>query len=106
LPGSEGRRARAEGEHWDELCAQLAQRVRAFWDGAENDEPVAALDDEQRAQVLMRARDLSDEIANPLAAVIEGSDGVSDRAARAALIGAIVHAGDARLLPALRSVLE
>jgi hypothetical protein len=106
LPGGEGRRARADGERWDALCAQLAQRVRAFWDGAESDEPLAALHDEQRVQVLMRARDLSDEIANHLAAVIEGSDGVSHRAARAALIAALVYAGDARLLPALRSVLE
>jgi tetratricopeptide (TPR) repeat protein len=106
LPGAEGRRARAEGERWDELCAKLLTSVRAFWDGADGEEPIAALHADERAQLLVRARDLGDELANHLTAVIEGSDGVSNREARAASIAALVHAGDARLLPALRTVLE
>jgi tetratricopeptide (TPR) repeat protein len=106
LPGAAGKHARSEDERWHALCAQLEQRVRVFWDNAEPEEPVAALADEARMQLLARARDLSDELVQHLSAVIEGCDGVSDRGARAALLDGLQHGGDARLLPALRSVVE
>jgi tetratricopeptide (TPR) repeat protein len=106
LPGAEGRSARAEGERWETLCKELEQRVREFWDGVESEEPVAALADEQRVQLLVRTRDVSDELSRHLSAIIEGCDGVSDRAARTSLLSGLQHAGDARLLPALRSVIE
>lgn len=106
LPGGDGRRARQEGERWNELAAQLEQRIAAFWDGELEGEPTAALPDEQRVQLLTRARDLSELCIHHICAVIEGCDGASDRRARAALLTALLHAGDARLLPALRAALE
>jgi tetratricopeptide (TPR) repeat protein len=106
LPGAEGRRARQEGERWDELVAQLETQVRAFWDGEPGDEPTAGLPDEQRVQLLVRTRDLSDECVHHLSAVIEGCDGVSDQRSRAALLSALLNAGDRRLVPALRAALE
>lgn len=106
LPGTDGRRARQQGERWDELAAQLDQNIRKFWDGEPIEEPLAALRDEQRVQLLMRARDLSPESIHHVAAVLEGSDGITDRRGRAALLNALLHAGDPRLLPALRAALD
>jgi HEAT repeat protein len=106
LPGADGRRARQQGERWDELALAFEQRVRSFWDGEYPEEPTSALPDEQRVQLLIRTRDLSDECVHHLCAVIEGCDGISDRRARAALLGALHNAGDRRLLPALRASLE
>jgi tetratricopeptide (TPR) repeat protein len=106
LPGADGRRARAAAQQWQELSAQCEQRARDFWDGEHHDEPIMALPDDQRVQLLMRTRDLSDEVVRHLCALISGNDGGSDRRARVALIGALLNAGDARLLPALRSVVE
>ncbi len=106
LPGAEGRRARAAGERWQALAGRFDQAVRAFWDGAAVEEPALALEDEQRVRLLARTRDLSDEAVLHLAAVISGCDGVSSRRARAMLLGALLDAGDVRLLPALRAVVE
>jgi tetratricopeptide (TPR) repeat protein len=106
LPGADGRRARAAGEQWDELSRGFEQAVRSFWDGADPGEPTLALRDEQRVQLLVRARDLSDEAVRHLCAVIEGCAGDSERRGRAALLGALLNAGDVRLLPALRSLIE
>jgi HEAT repeat protein len=106
LPGADGRRARAAGEQWAALAARFDASVRAFWDGAASEEPADALEDEELVQLLTRARDLSDEAVFHLAAVITGCDGVSSRRARAALLGALLNAGDPRLLPALRGLIE
>jgi len=106
LTGAEGRRARAESQQWQQLCEQCEQQVRAFWDGDLAEEPIAALPDDQRVQLLVRTRDLSELLVRHLSAVISGADGTSDRRARVALLGALLHAGDPRLLPALRAIVE
>jgi HEAT repeat protein len=105
-PGADGRRARAAGEQWDELSRRFEDAMAAFWDGATALEPIAAMHDHERVQLLVRARDLSDAAARHLCALITGSDGVSDGRARVLLLGALQYAGDARLLPALRDALE
>lgn len=106
LPGADGRRARAAAQHWVELASGCEQRMRGFWDGEHHEEPVMALPDDQRVQLLVRTRDLSDELVRHVAAVVQGLDGVTDKRARAVLLGGLLNAGDARLLPALRGVLE
>jgi tetratricopeptide (TPR) repeat protein len=80
--------------------------VDAFWEGEREEEPTAALADEARAHLLIRTRDLPDAALRHLSAVVQGCDGVSSREARASLLYALRHAGDARLLPALRATLD
>jgi len=106
LPGAEGRKARAAGQTWQELASQCEQDARAYWDGDYAEEPIMALPDDQRVQLLVRTRDMSDELVRHLSALIEGCVGSSDERGRATLMGALLNAGDPRLLPALRSVLE
>lgn len=106
LPGAEGRRARAAGAHWQELSQRFDAALARFWDGATAVEPIAAMPDSERVQLLVRARDLSDAAARHLCALIAGTDGVSDPRARVLLLGALLYAGDARLLPVLREALD
>ena len=106
LPGAEGRRARAGRREWDQLVTQVEQDVRAFWDGELSFEPISSQHIDQQVQLLVRTRDLPDELANHLCAVIEGTDGRASLADRAALISALLNAADPRLLPSLRRVLE
>lgn len=103
--GAEGRRARAASQQWEALAAQCEAELPPFWEGDRSEEPIMALPDHERVQLLVRTRDLSDELVRHLSAVVTGGDGAADRRARAALIGALQHAGDPRLLPALRAVL-
>ncbi|HMI93148.1 MAG TPA: hypothetical protein VK509_17375, partial [Polyangiales bacterium] len=104
--GAVGREARSEGERWNELAAAYERDVLAFWDGASADEPTQALADDARAQLLARTRDLSDVAVRHLCAVVQGCDGASNRDARASLLRALRHAGDARLVPALHATLD
>ncbi|MDH5674935.1 MAG: hypothetical protein OEZ06_22590 [Myxococcales bacterium] len=106
LPGADGRRARAGRKAWERLVEELQGRVLEFWDGALIEEPVAALHGDQRIQLLARTRDLPNLILRHLTAVLGGCDGVSDRQARADLVGALRDAADPRLVPALRALLD
>ncbi len=106
LPGAEGRKSRAAGQAWQELASRCEQDARAYWDGDYAEEPIMALPDDQRVQLLVRTRDMSDELVRHLSALIEGCVGSSDERGRASLLGALLNAGDPRLLPALRSVLD
>ena len=105
LPGAEGRRARAARKAWDPLVATVAADVQGFWEGELADEPISALHIDQQVQLLVRTRDLPDELIRHLGAVIEGADGRTELSQRASLVGALLHAGDPRLLPSLRLVL-
>lgn len=106
LSGAIGRQARAEREAWDAIVARLEPEVRAFWDGDRADEPLAALPGDERAQLLMRVRDLPDVVVDHLAAVVEGACGADDAVRRRALVSSLRYAGDPRLVPSLRAVLE
>jgi HEAT repeat protein len=103
--GAEGRRVRAASQQWEALAAQCEAELPPFWEGDRSEEPIMALPDHERVQLLMRTRDLSDDLVRHLSAVISGGDGAANRRTRAALIGALQYAGDPRLLPALRAVL-
>jgi len=106
LPGVEGREVRAERDQFLRLSRDLERRVAAFWDAELADEPIAALPGDQRAMLMLRVVELSDTLAFHLGAIVEGIDGVSSRDARLSLVTSLRHAGDGRLVPALRVVLE
>ena len=106
LPGAPGRKARAEREEWRKLVTTIEGPIVAFWDGQLHAEPIGRLPGDQRAQLLLHARDLPDLVAQHLSAIIEGSDGVTTAEGRVGLLASLRYAGDRRLVPALASVLE
>ena len=54
LPGTQGRQARHEHDQWKRLAQQVNDRIRAFWDGQSNVEPIQRLPGDERALLLMR----------------------------------------------------
>ena len=106
LPGGLGRQVRAEREELADLIDDVTHDVATYWDGELGEEPIARLPGDQRANLLMRLRDLPDTIAHHLGAVIEGSDGVAVRDERLALLTSVRYSGDPRLVSSLRFVLE
>ncbi len=106
LPGGLGRQVRAEREEVEQLAERVARRVSAFWDGEIAHEPLTLLPGDQRANLLMRVRDLPGALVHHLGAVIEGTDGVSSREDRLALLSSLRYSGDRRLVSSLRIVLD
>ncbi len=84
----------------------VATAVEAYWDGERTEDPIAELAGDDRAHLLLRLRELPDGVASHVACVIEGADGSASREFRFELLSSVVYAGDPRLLPALRVVLE
>ena len=105
LPGGEGRAARAEQRTRLDLAARVQLRVVAFWEGEDHAEPFSALSAEERAMLLPHARALSDVSIHHLSALLEDSAAHIAEPELRVLLTLLEHAGDARLLPALRSVL-
>ena len=106
LTGGLGRQVRADREEIERLAEDLGRDIAEYWDGELAEEPIAALPGDQRANLLMRLRDLPDGIASHVGAVLEGSDGLSGREERLALLTSVRYAADPRLVSALRFVLE
>ncbi|MCA9529135.1 MAG: HEAT repeat domain-containing protein [Myxococcales bacterium] len=106
LGGASGRAARTEAARWAEVAGRLEVEIDAFWEGSRQTEPLVELPGDERAQVLLRARDWSDTFAAHLRAVIEGADGMSSVEARREVLSSLRHCGDARLIPALATVLR
>jgi HEAT repeat protein len=104
LPGGEGRAARAEQRTRLDLAARVQLRVLAFWEGEAHAEPFSALGAEERAMLLPHARALSDVSIHHLSALLEDSAAHIAEPELRVLLMLLEHAGDARLLPALRSV--
>jgi tetratricopeptide (TPR) repeat protein len=105
LPGSDGRAARANQRVRNELAARVQAKVLAYWEGEADNEPIAELSAEERAALLTRARELSDVMIRHLSALLEDGSSLTSEALRAVLMTSLEHAGDARLLPALRGLL-
>jgi hypothetical protein len=76
LPGGEGRAARSDWRARNELAARVDARVLSFWEGEASHEPIAQLSAEERAQLLTRARELSDLSIRHVAALIEDTGGL------------------------------
>lgn len=105
LPGGEGRAARAEQRARNERATHEESRITAFWDGEESDEPIASLQAEERAQLLGKLRSLPDLFARHIAALLEDAPANASNPRLRALLSALEHSGDPRLLPALRSLM-
>lgn len=106
LPGIGGKDQRMMRREWERLVSEVERSVIAFWEGDSTEEPIAMLHADQRAQLFAHVPDLPETIIRHLSAVIEGTDGVTDRASRRALIASLRYAGEPSLIPCLRSVLE
>ena len=105
LHGGAGREARDEHDRWQRLAARVEADVARFWDTELAKEPIAALDGEERAMLLLRLRELGDRTVDHVCAGIEATDGVTDRAGRHALLSSLRSSGDPRLIPSLCAVL-
>lgn len=105
LPGNAGREERAEREAFGPAVAEVSSAVQRFWEGEDPEDPVSALTSETRSLLLLRLRDLPDRVVDHVGAVLEGADGLASLDARRALVTALRHAGDPRLVPALGSLL-
>jgi tetratricopeptide (TPR) repeat protein len=104
--GATGRQAKAERERWLRLVSELEPRIAAFWDGRTPVEPITDMPGDDRAQLLLHARDLPALVTTHLQAVIEGNDGVSSRDVRRELIESLRYASDPRLVPSLIELLD
>lgn len=106
LPGAAGRDAQRARKEVAELETQIDQDIVRFWDGDASDEPLTALSGDRRAQLLVHTRELSSLVVDHMSALLEGSSGSPDRRVQRAILSAIRYAGDARLVPALITLLE
>jgi HEAT repeat protein len=104
LPGAEGRAARSSQRLRHELAQRVEARVLAFWEGERDQEPLSELSSEDRVALLTRGRELSDVLVRHVAALLEDTGLLPDEVRRL-LTNSLEHAGDPRLLPALRSLL-
>ena len=106
LPGQAGREAQAAEKQWTALLTRVEHELRAFWDGEQTDEPLGALSAEERGLLLSRVRDLPDEVVRHITAVVSSADGAVDARDRLSLLVALQSAGDPRLVPALRMLID
>ena len=106
LPGTQGRQARNEHEHWKRLAQRTETSIRAFWDGQSTVEPIHVLPGDQRALLLLRISELPDVVLRHINAIIEGNDGCVPLESRIGLIASLRYATDRRLVAALVSIVE
>lgn len=106
LPGTFARQARTEDEAWQQSVQQVQRVISGFWDGELNREPIAALPADQRASLLLRARDLPERIVRHLCAAIEATDGVTERSLRLEVMSLLRYCADPRFVPSLSVVLQ
>jgi HEAT repeat protein len=104
LPGAAGRDVRNERDAFEALVERLRDQVRAFWEEDRPREPLSELGAEDLATLALLARELPDAITAHVAAVLEGSDGPSDVAARVRLASVLRSSADPRLVPAFASL--
>lgn len=104
--GPRARQARQESERFERLVEQLEVDIEEFWAGQSSQEPIGRLAPDERAHLMVRLRDAPDIIANHIASVLDGSDGVSDRSNRLMLLSSVRYSGDMRLLPALCGLVD
>lgn len=101
LPGAHGRHARQETEELARMFEPLAKAIDDFWAGQSSVEPIAALPPDERAELMVGLRDAPDVILRHLSSLLDGSDGVSSRPQRLALLSSVRYSGDRRLVPSL-----
>ena len=106
LPGAKGRDARAKLESERQVTESLAPAIEEFWAGQRVSDPIHDLPPDERARLMVGLRDAPDVVLAHIASVLEGSDGVSSRDARYALLTSVRYSGDPRLVPSLVGLLR
>jgi HEAT repeat protein len=106
LPSGRTRDAQRQQRLHLELLARVEREVAAYWEGEQHAEPLMMLTGDDRANLLLSARALSDRVISHVAALIEGATGAPDIDVQRALVSAVRYAGDARLLPSMLAVLQ
>jgi HEAT repeat protein len=106
LPSGRTRDAQRQQRLQLELIARVEREVADYWEGEQHTEPLMMLTGDDRANLLLAARVLSDRVISHVAALIEGATGAPDRDVQRALVSAVRYAGDARLLPSMLALLQ
>ncbi|QQR89077.1 MAG: HEAT repeat domain-containing protein [Myxococcales bacterium] len=106
LPGAVGRKARAEQARWKRIAEETEKDVEGFWQGSVHTNPLAMMPVDQRAQLGLRTKDLSNATLCYLSSVLEGSDGIADAEDQLALLVSLRYCGDSRIVPSLCVLLE
>lgn len=100
------RKARGRRELFRRAEVELRARIREYWDGAQSQEPVAALPVDERALLLSDVPSLADEVVQHIAAIVEGDDATISAVGRLELLILCRASADARLVPALIHLLH
>lgn len=106
LGGSEARRAEAAVERMETFFAKLVVRIRHYWDGALQVDPVDELSDSNLVSMGIWLRRAPDYVAGHLAEYLLARLGADETGALASLTSALVPAGDPRLVPVFVRVLQ
>lgn len=106
LGGAEARRAKAVVERIETLFEKTTDRIRHFWDGALQDDPLDELSDADLVSLGIWMRRAPDYIAGHVAEYMLARLGRGETGALASVTGAVVPSGDPRLLPVLIRVLQ
>ncbi|MCB9591634.1 MAG: hypothetical protein H6719_02775 [Sandaracinaceae bacterium] len=101
LPGAPGREARQSRDDDRAIVEELIPAIEELWSGQRSAEPIGELPPDQRARLMVGLRDAPSVVLSHVASVLEGSDGVSSKEARHALLTSIRNSGDPRLVPTL-----
>ncbi|MEZ4288145.1 MAG: hypothetical protein R3A47_08385 [Polyangiales bacterium] len=94
LPGGTARKGRVRPAEWQEVVHRTQQAIVAFWNGEIHREPISMLPGEERAMLILRARDLPRPLVDHLSAIVEGNDGMSSLEDRIGLVASLRYAGD------------
>ncbi len=106
LGGAEARRANAVVERMEAFFDKIADRVRHYWDGVLQDDPLPSLSDSDLVSMGIWMRRAPDYIAGHVAEYMLARLGRDETRALASVTGAMVPSGDPRLLPVLIRVLQ
>jgi tetratricopeptide (TPR) repeat protein len=106
LGGAEARRAKAAVERMEAFFDKLTDRIRHYWDGALQDDPLGELSDSDLVSLGIWMRRAPDYIAGHVAEDMLARLGRGETSALASVTSAVVPSGDARLLPVLIRVLQ
>ncbi|MBW2260871.1 MAG: HEAT repeat domain-containing protein [Deltaproteobacteria bacterium] len=106
LGGSEARRAKVVVERMDAFFDKISDRIRHYWDGASQDDPLDELSDPDLVSMGIWMRRAPDHIAGHVAEYMLARLGRNETGALASVTSAVVPSGDPRLLPVLIRVLQ
>lgn len=102
LSGGRGRTARGEKAEILRQAVELRERVTAYWDGTELDDPVLSLRGGNRSRFFLMLRGFSDPVVGHLGALLEGCAGEPmGHGERLSLVGDLRFSAEPRLVATL-----